>query len=92
MWNLSGSNREYFYKTVCYTKANEPSLPYDFNFAGGRIAGVIPFSRMLTLCEMQAPSCRLELVSPSLFPSTITITSAHPYVYTIIRFKVNILL
>ena len=48
-----------FSKTGCYTKAEEPSLPYFSTIAGGRIAGFIPFPRLLERCEMQTVLSRI---------------------------------
>ena len=53
--NLIGLNSE----TSCLTKAEEPSLSYYLPIAGGRIIGVIPFPRVLMLCEMQSVSSRI---------------------------------
>ena len=41
--------------TSCLTTAEETSLP----IAGGRIIGVIPFPRVLVLCEMQSVSSKI---------------------------------
>ena len=58
--SLTGFNSKYsFSKTSCLTKAEEPSLPYYLPTAGGRIIGVIPFPRVLVLCEMQSVSSRI---------------------------------
>ena len=38
--------------------AEEPSLPYYWPIAGGRIIGFIPFPRVLVPCEMQSVSSR----------------------------------
>ena len=46
-------------RSICLTKAEEPSLPYYLPIAGGRIIGFIPFPRVLVLCEMQAVSSRI---------------------------------
>ena len=48
-----------FSQTSCFTKAEEPSLPYYLPIAGGRIIGFIPFPRVLVLCEMQSVSSRI---------------------------------
>ena len=57
---LTGLNSEFsFSKNSCLTKAEEPSLPYYFPIAGGRIIGFIPFPRVLVLCEMQSVSSRI---------------------------------
>ena len=46
--SLTGLNSEFsFSKTSCLTKAVEPSLPYYWPIAGGRIIGFIPFPRVL---------------------------------------------
>ena len=37
----------------------EPSLPYYFPIAEGRIIGFIPFPRVLVLCEVQSVSSRI---------------------------------
>ena len=59
-WSLTGLNSEFsFSKTSCFTKAEEPSLPYYLPIAGGRIIGFIPFPRVLVLCEMQSVSARI---------------------------------
>ena len=51
--SLTGFNLEFFFSwTSCLTKAEEPSLPYYLRIAGGRIIGLIPFPRVLVLCEM----------------------------------------
>ena len=49
--SLAGLNSEFSFKTSCYTKAEEPSLPYYLPIAGGRIIRFIPFPRVLVLCE-----------------------------------------
>ena len=67
-----------FSETSYFTKAEEPSLPYNLHIAGGRIIGFIPFPGILVLCEMQSVSSRFELVSPCSFPTTITITPRAP--------------
>ena len=56
---LTGLNSEFFFKTSCPTKAEEPSLPYCLPIARGRIIGFIPFPRVLVLCEMQSVSSRI---------------------------------
>ena len=57
---LTGLNSEFsFSQTSCFTKAEEPSLPYYLSIAGGRIIGFIPFPRVLVLCEMQSVSSRI---------------------------------
>ena len=48
-----GLNSEFSFSTNCFTKAEEPSLPYYLPLAGGRILGFIPFPRVLVLCELQ---------------------------------------
>ena len=58
--SLTGLNSEFsFSLTSCLTKAEEPSLCYYLPIAGGRIAGFIPFPRVLVLCEMQSASSRI---------------------------------
>ena len=58
--SLTGLNSEFsFSYTSCFTKAEEPSLPYYLPMAGGRIIGYIPFPRVLVLCEMQSVSSRI---------------------------------
>ena len=55
--SLTGLNSEFSFSwTSCFTKAEEPSLPYHLPIAGGRIIGFIPFPRVLVLCEMQSVS------------------------------------
>ena len=62
-WSLTGLNSECsFSKTICLTKAEEPSLPYYLPIAGGRIIGFIPFPRVLALCEMQSVTSRIWTV------------------------------
>ena len=39
--------------------AEEPSLSYYLPIAGGRIIGLIPFPRVLVLCEIQSVSSRI---------------------------------
>ena len=39
--------------------AEEPSLSYYLPIAGGRIIGLIPFPRVLVICEMQSVSSRI---------------------------------
>ena len=57
--SLTGFNSEFsFSQTSCLTKAEEPHLPYYLSIAGGRIIGLIPFPRVLVLCEMQSVSSR----------------------------------
>ena len=57
---LAGFYSEFsFSYTSCLTKAEEPSLPYYFPIAGGRIIGFIPFPRVLVLCEMQSVRSRI---------------------------------
>ena len=74
---LAGLNLEFsFFKTVCYTKVKEPSLPYYLPITGGRIARCIPFPRVFALCEMQTATFRFELVPP--YPTTITIIPRAP--------------
>ena len=48
-----------FSSTSCFTKAEEPSLPYYLPIPGGRIIGFIPFPRVLVLCEMQSVLSRI---------------------------------
>ena len=58
--SLTGLNSEFsFSYTSCLTKAEELSLPYYLPIAGGRIIGLIPFPRVLVLCEMQSFSSRI---------------------------------
>ena len=58
--SLTGLNLEFsFFLTSCLTKAEEPSLPYYLPIVGGRMIGVIPFPRVLVLCEMQLASSRI---------------------------------
>ena len=58
--SLTDLNSEFsFSLTSCLTKAEEPSLPYYLPIAGGRIIGVIPFPKVLVLCEMQSVSFRI---------------------------------
>ena len=58
--HLTGLNSEFsFSLTSCLTKAEETSLPYYLPIAGGRIIGVIPFPRVLVLCEMPSVSSRI---------------------------------
>ena len=58
--SLTGFNSEFsFSYTSCLNKAEEPSLSYYLPIAGGRIIGVIPFPRVLVLCEMQSFSYRI---------------------------------
>ena len=48
-----------FSKTGCHTKFKEPSFPYYLLIAEGRIIGLIDFSVMLALCEMQSPMAKI---------------------------------
>ena len=58
--SLTGFNSKFsFSQTSCFTKAEEPSLPYYLPITGGRIIGFIPFPRVLVLCEMQSVSSRI---------------------------------
>ena len=58
--SLTGLNSEFsFSLTSCFTKAEEPSLPYYLPIAGGRIIGFIPFPRLLVLYEMHSVSSRI---------------------------------
>ena len=58
--SLTGLNSVFsFSYTSCLTIAEEPSVPYYFPVAGGRIIGFIPFPRVLVLCEMQPVSSRI---------------------------------
>ena len=58
--SLTGFNSEFsFSKTSCFTKEEEPNLPYYLPIAGGRIIGFIPFPRVLVLCEMPSVSSRI---------------------------------
>ena len=57
---LTGLNSEFsFSETSCLTKAEELSLSYHLPIAGGRIIGLIPFPRVVVLCEMQSVSSRI---------------------------------
>ena len=58
--SLTGLNSEFSFSwTSCLTKAEEPNLPYYLPIAGGRIYGIIPFPRVLVLCEMQSVRSRI---------------------------------
>ena len=58
--SFTGLNSEFsFSSTSCFTKTEEPSLPYYLPIAGGRIIGFIPFPMVLVLCEMQSVSSRI---------------------------------
>ena len=58
--SLTGLSSEFsFSETSCLIKAGEISLPYYLPIAGGRIIGLIPFPRVLVLCEMQTFSSRI---------------------------------
>ena len=60
-WSLTGLNSEFsFSSTGCRTKVKEFSLPYYLSIAGRRIIGFIPFSRVLSRCEMQTVSSRIQ--------------------------------
>ena len=48
-----------FAKTRCHSKIKEPRLPYYLPITGRRIIGVIPFLRVLVLCEMQIASSNI---------------------------------
>ena len=75
--SLKGLNKEFsFSLTSCLTKAEERSLTYYLPIAGGRIIGFIPFPSVLVKCSQ--PRSVFELVSPSPFPTTITIISRAP--------------
>ena len=53
-------NSEYsFSLTSCFTKAEEPSLPYYLPIAEGGNFRFIPFPSVLELCEMQSVSSRI---------------------------------
>ena len=65
-----GLNSEFFFSlTGCHTKVKKTSLP----IAGGSVVGLIPFPRLLMLCETQTASSRFELSSTCTFPMMITI-------------------
>ena len=58
--SLTGLNSEFsFSKTICLTKAEEPSLSYYLPITGGRIIWFIPFPKILVLCKMQSVSSRI---------------------------------
>ena len=58
--SLIGLNSEFsFSYTGWHTKANEPSLPYYLLIAWGRMIEIIPFARILVLCEMQSALFRI---------------------------------
>ena len=58
--SLTGLNSEFFFsETSCLIKAEEPSLSYYLLIAGRRRIGLIPFPRVLELCEMQSVSRRI---------------------------------
>ena len=58
--SLTGLYSEFsFCETSCLTKAEEPGLSHYLPIAGGRIIGLIPFPRVLVLCEMQSVSFRI---------------------------------
>ena len=44
---------------IVHTTPSELSLSYYLPIAGGRIIGLIPFPRVLVLCEMQSASSRI---------------------------------
>ena len=53
--SLTGFDSEFSFSwTSCLTKAEEPSMSYYLPIARGRIIGLIPFPRVLVLCEMQS--------------------------------------
>ena len=53
IYQTSGLNSKFsFFHTGCHSKVKEPCLPFYLLFAGGRIVGVIPFPKVLALCEM----------------------------------------
>ena len=57
--SLAGLNSEFSFSSIsCLTKAEEPSLSY-LPIAGGRIIEVIPFPRVLVLCDKQSVSSRI---------------------------------
>ena len=51
--SLTGLNSVFLLLDWLPYQAVEPSLPYYLPIAGGRIIGLIPFPRVLVLCEMQ---------------------------------------
>ena len=58
--SLTGLNSEFsFSYTSCLTKPEESNLPNYLPIAGGRIIGLIPFPRVLGLCEMQSVFFRI---------------------------------
>ena len=58
--SLTGLNSEFsFSKTSCLVKAEKPSLPDYLPIDGGRTIGLIPFPRVLVLCELQPVSSRI---------------------------------
>ena len=75
-WSLTGLNSGFSFScTSCLTKAEEPSLPYYWPIAGGRIIGFIPFPRVLVLCEMQSVLSRIWT------PVTMSISYDDNYYY-----------
>ena len=86
--SLTGFNSEFsFSLTSCFTKAEEPSLPYYLPIAGGRIIGFISFPWVLVLCEMQSGLSRIwTLVAVSISyddnhytTDTFSVLSLSPY-------------
>ena len=79
-----------FSKTGWHAKVKWSRLPYYLPIAGGTIVGFIPFSRVLTLCEMQTVLFRIECGSPRPFPWTISIIPGMPiYIYIYIYIHEN---
>ena len=77
--SLTGLNSEFsFSLTSCLNKADHPSLSYYLPIAGGTIIGLIPFPRVLVLCEMQSISSWIWTRVAGPFPTTITITPRAP--------------
>ena len=76
--SLTGLNSEIFFSLIsCHTKVKEPSFPYYLNI-GGRIVGLMPFTRVLVLREMQTAHSGFELESPNPFSKTIIVTLGAP--------------
>ena len=58
--SLTGLNSEFSFScTSCLTKAKEPILSYYLPIVGGRIIGLIPFTRVLLPWEMQLAWSRI---------------------------------
>ena len=71
--SLIDFNSEFsFFLTGYHIKFKEPSLSYYLPIFGARIIKLIPFPRVLLLCEKPRPGFALS--SPRPFPTTITIT------------------